>query len=93
MRKIYLVIQLQVDDPDRGDEITCRSIDLPSWLRVSQTGVLTGTPDDPDIGTHSVSVKRQQTRQAGRDQISFSLTVNNVNDAPVFNFDGANWRR
>ena len=63
-----------------------RLIDLPSWLQLSQTGLLTGTPDDPDIGTHLVSVKATD-RSGVSDQISFSLTVNNVNDAPVFNFD------
>ena len=47
---------------------------------------MTGTPDDPDIGTHLVSVKATDTL-GGSDQISFSLAVNNVNDAPVFNFD------
>ena len=78
--------QLQVTDPDIGDEITFEAIDLPSWLQLSQTGLLTGTPDDPDIGTHLVSVKATDTSGAS-DQISFSLTVNNVNDAPVFNFD------
>ncbi|MDA8717550.1 putative Ig domain-containing protein, partial [Alphaproteobacteria bacterium] len=78
--------QLQVTDIDIGDEITFEAIDLPSWLQLSQLGLLTGTPDDPDIGTHLVSVKATDTSGAS-DQISFSLTVNNVNDAPVFNFD------
>ena len=58
---------------------------MPSWLQLSQTGLLTGTPDDPDIGTHLVSVKATDTREQA---IKLApITVNNVNDAPVFNFD------
>ena len=47
--------------------------------------VITGTPDNEDVGDYTVTVK--VTDSAGEsDTKTFTLTVNNVNDAPEFTF-------
>ena len=52
---------------------------------MSSSGLITGTPTNEDVGEHTVTVK--VTDNAGAtDTKTFTLTVNNVNDAPVFNF-------
>ena len=61
-----------------------QGVDLPSWLSVSETGLLTGTPINDDVGSHTVTV--EVVDAAGVNQSTFSITVNNTNDAPVFDF-------
>lgn len=45
--------QLTAADVDVGDALSFVGISLPSWLSLSETGLLSGTPDDPQIGTHA----------------------------------------
>ena len=54
-------------------------------MSVSASGLITGTPSNDDVGNHSVTVLVQDSAGA-TDQKTFNLTVDNVNDAPVFNF-------
>ena len=54
---------------------------LPSWLSLSSSGLLQGTPSNDDVGQHTVTIK--VTDKAGlSDEKSVSITVNNTNDPP-----------
>ena len=53
-------------------------------ILVSSAGFITGTPENKDVGDHTVTVK--VTDSAESDTKTFTLTVNNVNDAPEFTF-------
>ncbi|MBE5216031.1 putative Ig domain-containing protein, partial [Pectobacterium quasiaquaticum] len=73
-------------DPD-GDTLTLSATladgsPLPSWLSFNAaTGTFSGTPANGDVGNLSIKV----TANDGDASVStsFSLTVTNVNDAPV----------
>ena len=77
--------QLTAADVDVNDLLSFSGVNLPSWLSLSQTGLLSGTPDDPNVGTHSVTVQVADSSGITHTR-TFSLTVNNVNDAPLFDF-------
>ena len=77
--------QLTASDLDVNDALTYQAINLPDWLSLSPNGLLSGTPTNEHVGTHSVSVQVRDSEGAA-DTRTFSLTVNNVNDAPVFDF-------
>jgi hypothetical protein len=70
-------------DDDAGDTVTYAASTLPSWLGFkTSSGVLSGTPDDSDVGTHSVALTA--TDGTGRvDSQNFSITVGAVNDTPT----------
>ena len=40
-----------------NETLTYTGLNTPSWLTVSSSGLLTGTPSNDDVGTHSVTVK------------------------------------
>ncbi|MEM8987036.1 MAG: PA14 domain-containing protein, partial [Pseudomonadota bacterium] len=68
-------------DPDAGD--LTYAVTGPNWLSIdADTGMLTGTPDDADIGDATVTVT---ATDAGGLQATttFDLSVESVNDAPV----------
>ena len=70
-------------DVDSGDTITYAATTLPSWLTFNaKTGVLSGTPDNAQVGNHSVVLTATDSGGAVDTQ-SFTITVSNVNDAPV----------
>ncbi len=57
---------------------------LPSWLTLSSTGVLSGTPRNADVGSDLITIT--VTDFAGlTSTTSFTLTVVNTNDAPIVN--------
>ncbi|MCW2479894.1 putative Ig domain-containing protein [Candidatus Symbiopectobacterium sp. NZEC135] len=73
-------------DPD-GDTLTLSATlangsPLPSWLSFNPvTGAFSGTPANGDVG--SLSIKVTANDGDASVSITFSLTVTNVNDAPV----------
>ncbi|QYX66870.1 putative Ig domain-containing protein [Shewanella putrefaciens] len=70
-------------DTDVGDTLTLSAVTKPSWLSFNAaTGVLSGTPSNADVGSHAVTLKVTDTDGLTAEQ-SFSITVTNVNDAPV----------
>ncbi|MDT3307458.1 Ig-like domain-containing protein [Shewanella vaxholmensis] len=70
-------------DTDVGDVLTLSAVTKPSWLSFNAaTGVLSGTPSNADVGSHAVTLKVTDTDGLTAEQ-SFSITVTNVNDAPV----------
>ena len=70
-------------DIDVGDTLTLSAETLPSWLSFdAATGVLSGTPINDDVGDHSVVLRATDAAGAYQEQ-SFTITVNNTNDAPT----------
>ncbi|MDQ8201302.1 putative Ig domain-containing protein, partial [Pelagicoccus enzymogenes] len=76
------------EDVDAGDTLTFSATlengaPLPSWLSIdSETGELSGTPENGDVGAISVTVTA--TDEAGETASSnFSIQVENTNDGPT----------
>ncbi len=73
---------LTATDADTGDSKTLSAPTLPSWLSFnSASGVLSGTPGNDDVGSHTVKL-RVNDGSVNIDQ-DFAITVVNVNDPPV----------
>ena len=73
-------------DEDVGDSLSfTATLDngsaLPMWLGISPGGVLSGTPDNGDVGVILVKVTADDGTASSSQ--TFQLTVDNVNDAPV----------
>jgi len=69
-------------DADAGDVLTFRADLLPSWLSFNPvTHILSGVPAKQHVGTHDVVLVVSD----GYDEVTqeFTITVNNVNTAPV----------
>ncbi|WP_240354376.1 putative Ig domain-containing protein, partial [Pectobacterium brasiliense] len=75
-------------DPDVGDTLTLSATltngsPLPGWITFnSATGTFSGTPGNADVGSLSIRVTATDGSNASV-YTDFSLTVTNVNDAPV----------
>ncbi|MCA9515429.1 MAG: tandem-95 repeat protein, partial [Myxococcales bacterium] len=75
-------------DPDAGDVITLSATALgggalPAWLAFAPaTGTFSGTPGNGDVGAVAVSLVATDTTGKSARYV-FSVTVANVNDAPV----------
>ena len=75
----YIVTASDADD----DAITLSASQLPSWLSfTSYTGALTGTPNNDEVGAYSVVITATDASNSSVSQ-TFTITVSNVNDAPV----------
>jgi len=77
---------LRATDPD-GDPLSFDDTNVPAWLTLTDNGdgtaTLTGTPENGDVGDHSIVV----TVDDGNGNMvpqAFTVTVNNTNDAPSF---------
>ena len=72
-------------DSDAGDTTTFSIMNIPTWATFSSsTGVLTGTPTNSDVGvTSNIVITVTDTAGLTASLAAFSLTVANVNDAPV----------
>jgi hypothetical protein len=78
--------QFTVEDIDATDVITLSAPTHPNWLTFNytagqKTATITGTPTNDNVGNHDV-VLRVSDGTVNKEQ-SFSITVTNVNDAPV----------
>ncbi len=78
---------ITINDPDFGDAHNLSATNLPTWLEIINNGdgtwTLRGTPDNALVGPYSIELV--VTDSGGlTDTQSFTLTVNNVNDAPYF---------
>ena len=69
-------------DVDVGDSLTYTMSGAPSSLSIS-SGVISGTPVNADVGTHTITVTCTDTASASVSD-SYILTVINTNDGPVF---------
>lgn len=75
------------DDVD-GDALSYSATGLPNWANISLlTGAITGTPSFDDAGTTSNIVVSVSDGLLSSSLAPFSITVNNVNNAPVANDD------
>ncbi|WP_323814972.1 putative Ig domain-containing protein [Cellvibrio sp. NN19] len=73
-----------VSDIDVGDVLTYSITNKPSWAVFDPaTGALTGTPTNADVGTTTGIVITVNDGTVDVSLAPFSLTVTNVNDAPV----------
>gem|GEM_PF-6312299 len=75
-----------IEDPDAGETLTITAPTLPDWLtltdKVNGTATLSGTPDNEQVGDHTVELQVED--QAGEIHTqSFTLRVKNTNDAPT----------
>lgn len=81
-RDTYLY-NVTASDPD-GDPVTLSAVSLPEWLSFSgSTGLLTGVPNNSDIGESSVILRATDTLGYIQEQ-AFTVEVTNKNDAPEF---------
>jgi|GEM_PF-884799 len=75
-------------DPNEGDVLTYNAVleggtDLPSWLTFDvQTQTFIGTPTNNEVGSLNITVTATDSEGLSVSD-TFTLTVNNVNDAPV----------
>ena len=76
--------QLSATDIDTGDTLTYTKLTGPSWLTVSTSGALGGTPGNGDVGPISATIEVKDASNATA-SVTLSITVANVNDAPTFN--------
>ena len=81
---VPIEISLPFLDPDTPyDQLAFTFSGLPEFLTLTD-GVLSGTPDNEDVGLHTIEVTA--TDPEGNATVGdFDLTVENVNDAPVLN--------
>ncbi|MBT8401662.1 MAG: tandem-95 repeat protein, partial [Rhodothermia bacterium] len=83
---VTYVYNLTATDPDPGTSLAYSAPTLPIWMALFDNGdgtaTLTGTPRDRHVGDHAVVIS--VTDGLLSDQQSFSVTVSNVNDPPVF---------
>lgn len=72
-------------DANTNQTISFSIVNRPTWASFStSTGALTGTPVNSDVGTTSgIVITVTDSTGASASLPAFSLTVNNVNDAPV----------
>ncbi len=79
------ILQLEAYDVDTpyGDKLTYSIVELPDWLSLSRDGMLKGTPKNPDVGEHEITV-RVTDRSGQTDDATLLLTVGNTNDNPKF---------
>lgn len=72
------------NDPDAGDTLTFSISNPPAWAVFNTaTGMLSGTPGADAVGTYSGIEITVSDGMTGATLGPFSITVSNVNDAPV----------
>jgi hypothetical protein len=76
------------EDIDKDDVVTLSAEDIPGWLNFNpSTGLLSGTPTNDQVGlnpTADFDVTLRATDLAlAYDEEIFTITVTNINDAPV----------
>ncbi|MCH6259306.1 putative Ig domain-containing protein, partial [Puniceicoccaceae bacterium K14] len=80
-------------DEDLGDTLTYSATlengtQLPDWITIdSDTGELSGTPENGDVGDLSITVTASDGEESASD--TFTVTVENTNDGPVANADSS----
>lgn len=76
----YVIKAVDVD----GDPLTISVPTKPSWMSYNATNkTLSGTPTNAEIGTYNVEINVTDGKVVGGITKAFTVTVNNVNDAPA----------
>ena len=66
-----------------GDVLNFTINGAPDWINFDTvTGIITGTPDNDDVGSYNISITATDPGGLEAD-VSFQVTVNNTNDAPT----------
>ena len=79
----FAVAEGAFSDPDAGDTLTYTAGELPAWLSFdAETRTFSGTPLQADVGASEVRVSATDSGGLYAED-TFTLTVANVNDAPV----------
>ncbi len=78
---VEFTLQIDAEDVDVGDVLTYSLIDYPAGMNIDSAGIITWTPTNDDVGTHTITVKVQDIDGLYNKQ-SFTILVSNVNDAP-----------
>lgn len=78
---------ITTQDVDAGSSVTISSVNaLPAWLTLTDLGngtaTLSGTPNNSHVGSVNVTLRVTDNNADSTDQ-AFTITVTNVNDAPV----------
>ncbi|OQX04599.1 MAG: hypothetical protein BWK80_53410, partial [Desulfobacteraceae bacterium IS3] len=75
----------QAGDPDAGDTLEFNISKRPNWASFNrQTGELTGTPTNADVGTHeNIVISVTDITGLNASLPAFSIKVENVNDVPT----------
>ncbi|MDP1678345.1 MAG: putative Ig domain-containing protein [Bacteroidota bacterium] len=78
--------QVKVEDPDTlvGDVFTFTLTKKPSWLTVSSTGLISGTPRGKNVGTDSLVTVRVTDGKGGIASASYNVKVSHTNHLPQF---------
>jgi hypothetical protein len=72
------------DDTAHGDNITFSVSGNPTWLTIdANTGVLSGTPHNANVGTTGNITVTATDNQSAFDQQVFQITVTNTDDNPI----------
>ncbi len=83
---ISYTYNITTNDMDSWDALTITIPTKPTWLSLTDNGdgtaILTGTPSNDDVGIHNV-VLRVDDNNGGTTNQTFTIVVNNINDAPV----------
>ncbi|HHF3110832.1 TPA: Ig-like domain-containing protein [Vibrio diabolicus] len=80
---VYQFVPAALDD-DPADTLTYLIANKPPWAKFDKTtGALSGTPSNSDVGTYPDIVISVSDGTISSSLSAFSITVNNVNDAPV----------
>ncbi len=66
-----------------GGALTFTKLGGPAWLTVAANGALSGTPGNDDVGLNQFSIRVADSSGAS-DNADLRITVNNVNDPPVW---------
>ena len=78
---------ITASDDDEGAVLTINADTKPAWLDFTDNGdgtaLLSGTPDNGDVGGHAVVLTLTDGIIATPVEQAFTITVGNVNDAPV----------
>ena len=87
---ISLDVSSHFNDVDTGTTLTFTAVGLPTGLTMNTAGVISGSvTDDDQVGDHTVQI----TASDGSLRVSdtFTLTITNVNDAPVISTSSQNF--
>ena len=76
-------VQLDVSDPDIGDSLSFSIKNGPEWLSIDETGLLSGTPANSDVGSDIVISVLVTDSESETDGLRKKITVYNVLEPPA----------
>ncbi len=79
---VSIDVSTAFNDVDAGDTLTFSVTGNPSWLTFDGTNTLSGTPENADVGSYTITVTATDSDGATVTD-EFTITVANTNDAPT----------